>query len=211
MKLSYSATFSGVVLLIASAFTLLMTRPGLRIAGVQLPRFAWLSEQAPIWQLSWWLWLLFVFSWMVLLATFMWRYTPVHRVPTMLQNGLMGIAAILTIIGILVWMNLLPLSVEAPEPTDMVQWVDALALSFIGAGCFMAGIVTAWICVDLVWLEKLTWSWVLPGLIAGIALIPSPFLLPSAVHLMAAGLLWIIWCIALMVRGPEPKPFPELL
>lgn len=211
MKLSYSASFSGIALLLASAFSFLVARQGLRIVGVQLPRYSWLSEQSEFWQLNWWLWLLFVFSWMVLLATFVWRYTPVHRVPTMLQTGLMSIAAVLTIIGMLVWMNLLPLSVEHHEPMYMAQLVDALALSLLGAGCFMGGIVTTWICIDLVWLEKLTWSWVLPGLISGIALIPSPFLLPTSIHLMVAGLFWLIWCITLIARGPEPKPFPELL
>lgn len=209
MRLSYSALFSGICLLAATTYSFTVARQGLRIIAVQLPRYDWVSSQTNLWQLNWWLWLLFVFSWMVLLATFIWRYTPVHRVATMLQTGLMSISAVLTIIAMLVWMNLLPISLDHHEPMYMVQLVDALALSLLGAGCFMAGIVTTWICIDLIWLKKLTLSWVFPGILAGCALIPSPFLLPSSLHLMVAGAFWLIWAILLIARGPEPKPFPE--
>lgn len=211
MRLSYSALFSGLCLVMAAAYSLTVARQGLRLVAVQLPRYDWVSANPNLWQLNWWLWLLFVFSWMVLLATFIWRYTPVHRVATMLQSGLITISAILTIIALLVWMNLLPLALTHPEPADMAQFVDTLALTLLGAGCFMGGIVTTWICLDLIWLKKLTISWLLPGILAGCTLIPSPFLFPSANHILLGGVLWIIWSILLIVRGPEPRPFPELL
>lgn len=209
MKLSYAAAFSSLSLIVAAAFSLLVARPGFRIASVQLPRQVWLADQAGLWHLNWWLWLLFIFSWMTLLATFMWRYTPVHRVTTMLQTGLMSIAAVLTIIGVLIWMNLLPISVTHDEPMYMVHLVDSLAISLLGAGCFMAGITTAWMGIDLWRLGKLSLSWLLPGILAGLALSPSPFLLPQPHNVLLAGVIWLIWCAILLFRGAEPKPFPE--
>ncbi|MEM7130290.1 MAG: hypothetical protein AAF702_28455 [Chloroflexota bacterium] len=211
MKLSQAATFSGGAVLVATLFSTFVARPGLRMNSVFLPRKVWLLEQPELWQIHWWLWLVAIFSWMCLLVTFVWRYTPAHRVATMLQNGLMVISAVLAILGALVWMGTLPRIVMVDDPTIWVQLIDNLALTLLGGGAFMGGVVTLWITVDLLNLRKLTLSWLAPGILAGLALIPSPFLLPSFYHLILAAIFWVIWCIVLIIRRPEPKPFPELL
>ncbi|MBV7332585.1 hypothetical protein KFU94_31030 [Chloroflexi bacterium TSY] len=144
-----------------------------------MPRRGWINENPLAWEIGWWLWMLVVVGWMLFLVTLIWRYSPAHRVPTMLQSGLIIIASVLVVIGILVWMAVLPVAVDLENAVNIVPLIDAFALGAIGAGCLMGGIVTSWICIDLLRLRKLTWSWVVPGLIAGLCMIPSPFLLPQ--------------------------------
>lgn len=211
MKLSIAASFSGGAVLLATLGSLFVASPGLHISTVLLQRKAWLLEQPALWQIHWWLWLLAIFGWMYLLVTFVWRYTPAHRISTMLQVGLMNIAALLSIIGALIWMNILPLVVSLEGSSNWVELIDAMALTLLGSGAFMGGVVTLWITLDLFTLKKLTLSWLWPGILTGLALIPSPFLLPFPFHLVFAAMLWILWCLLLIVRGPEPKPYPEIL
>jgi len=211
MKISYAALFSGLAFLAAALFAAFVARSGWRITGVQLPRQAWLLDNSPMWELGLWLWLVAIFSWMLLLITFMWRYTPAHRVSTMLQSGLMLIAATLAIAGIVIWMGALPRVAAHDDIRATMVLVDGLALSLLGAGCFMGGLVTAWIGIDLVALQKLTWSWTLPGVAAGLLAIPAPFVLPTPHLLIASGLSWLLWCIFLSTRRDEPKPFAEWL
>lgn len=179
MKVSFAAIYSSISLTIASLYTIFVSRAGLKIQGVLLPRRGWINENPLAWEIGWWLWMLVVVGWMLFLVTLIWRYSPAHRVPTMLQSGLIIIASVLVVIGILVWMAVLPVAVDLENAVNIVPLIDAFALGAIGAGCLMGGIVTSWICIDLLRLRKLTWSWVVPGLIAGLCMIPSPFLLPQ--------------------------------
>jgi hypothetical protein len=211
MKISYAAAFSGTIFLIAILFTAFIMRPGLRTTGVLLPRQAWVLESQLMWSVGWWLWLLAIFSWMLLLITFMWRYTPAHRVPTMLQSGLMLIAAVLAIAGVVIWMGALPVAADQIESTGAMLLVDTLAMGLLGAATFMGGLVTAWIGIDLARLKKLTWLWLTPGILAGLFAAPSPFLFPNVYHLLISGALWLIWCLFLATRRNEPKAFAEWL
>ena len=211
MKVSYAAALSGISLLISSLFTLLLSTTGFQINRVLLPRKEWILASSGVWQGGWWLWMLFVFTWMVLLTTLMWRYSPAHRVPTILQSGLVLLSAALSLVGIIVWMTLLPIAVNQADAAATVALVDTLALGLLGAGCFMGGIVTVWICADLLWLKKLTAPWVVPGILAGLCLIPSPFLFPQPYLLAVGGIFWLGWCAFIGTRRKEPRPFPELL
>lgn len=209
MKISYAAAFTTLAFLVATLFSLLVAAPGFRVAS-QLPlRQQWFAAAAALWAVNGWLWLLAIFSWMVLLVTFMWRYTPAHRVATMLQSGLMLIAAVLAIGGVVVWMAVLPTALAAEDAGSVVPVVDALALALSGSGLFMGGLVTAWIGVDLLRLEKVTWPWVAGAIIAGILAAPSPFLLPNVYHLLAGALVWCVWGLFLATRPEEPSPFAE--
>lgn len=209
MKISYAAAFSGLAFLVAILFALFIMRPGLRITGVLLPRQAWILNSPVEWSIGWWLWLVAIFSWMLLLITFMWRYTPAHRVPTMLQSGLMLIAAVLAIAGVVIWMNTLPLAASQADGMNTMMLIDMMAMGLLGAGAFMGGIVTAWIGIDLARLGKLTWAWMMPGILAGALAIPSPFLFPNVYHLFASAFFWLVWCGFLATRRKEPNPFPE--
>lgn len=86
----------------------------------------------------------------------MWRYSPAHRVPTMLQSGLIIISSVLAVVGILVWLAFLPVAVDLENAVNIVPLLDAFALGAIGGGCLMGGIVTSWFCIDLLRLKKLT-------------------------------------------------------
>ncbi|MEM7536520.1 MAG: hypothetical protein AAF639_30330 [Chloroflexota bacterium] len=210
MKLSYAALLSGITALTATLFTILLMRSGLRVQAVLLPRQEWLLDNMGVWAIGWWLWLIVIFGWMVLLVTLMWSYTPAHRVSTMLQSGLMIISAVLLIIGVAVWMNLLPLAINDLNPESMTGLVDMLALSLVNSGLFMGGLVTAWITLDLALLKKLPWLWLAPGIAAGILAAPSPFLVPQWPELLAlSGVCWLVWCVLLITRQEAPARYDE--
>ena len=76
MKIRYAAMLSSLSLLIAGLYTVTVMRDGLRITAVQLPRQVWIIDNAGLWSLGNWLWLLAIFGWMVLLVTLMWSYLP---------------------------------------------------------------------------------------------------------------------------------------
>lgn len=166
----------------------------------------WFGENMNQWTLGGWLWLLAIFAWMTLLVTFMYTYTPVHRVSTNLQSGLMIIAAVLLILGVLVWMSLLPQALS----TDWQEFVNHMALTFLSGGLFMGGGVTAWISIDLAMLRKLPRLWMAPGVLAGLLVVPSPFLFPSTNHLLIALAVFCLWCGMLGIRRTMPAPYPEL-
>jgi hypothetical protein len=210
MKIINAARFAGFVFIATGLITLLGLGPGLdpRLDGGA--RADWFAANGGLWMVGGWLWLLAIFAWMVLLVSFLWSYSPAHRIATMLQSGLMLIAATLAIAGVLVWMNMLPAAVETGG--DLLAFTDGLALTFFGAGLFMGGIVTAWLGMDMRLMDKLPNGWVLPGILAGLLLIPSPFLLPRiTLHLWLALAVFIAWCAILAVQRKQPDAYPEWL
>lgn len=214
MRLAYAAFFSMFTLLIAAIYSGTIISAGMRINSVLLPRKEWILTHSGLWALGWWLWLLVIFGWMLLLVTVMWRYSPAHRVATILQSGLMIISAVLAILGVLTWMNLLPVAMMQPDSQltpSLVALVDAWATSLVAAGCLMGGGVTAWMGIDLVRLRKLTLPWLAPAIIAGLLLVPAPFYLPNPYPLMVAAAMWIGWCLFLVTRRADPPAFPEIL
>jgi len=216
MKLAYAALLSMSTILIAALYSGMIISAGLRINSVLLPRKEWILTNNGQWVLGWWLWLFAIFCWMVLLATLMWRYSPVHRVATMLQSGLMIVSAVLAIIGVLTWMNLLPVVMMQPDDSGQliptyVALVDTFATSLLAAGCLMGGGVTAWIGLDLLRLQKLPSTWLAPAIIAGLLIVPAPFFLPNPYPLIVAATVWVGWCLFVATRRAEPPAFPEIL
>jgi hypothetical protein len=211
MKIQVAATLSAIACLSASLYTFLVMRPGVRILGVQIQRYFWVSESSGAWALGWWLWLISIFCWMLLMVTLAWSYIPAHRVPSMLQSGLMIIAATLGIGGIVVWMNALPLAAALENAHAIAPLVDAVSLGLMGSGLFMGGIVTAWMGFDLWRLNILPFRWVLPMMVAGLSALPSPFLFPQATHLIVGLTIWLGWCVFLATRHQFPLSFKEWL
>lgn len=209
MKVPYAARFTALIFVITVALTLLLLRPGLRVAGVQFPRQGWLLENPLLWQVGGWLWLVTIFGWMWLLTALAWSYLPAHRVAAMLQSGLTLIGAILAIAGVITWMSALPAAVAQPTAGPFISLVDGLALGLLGGGAFMVGIVTTWIGLELWQQRVLARPWVMLGILAGLFTIPSPFLLPWFYHLLPAALCWSLWCLYLAVLPRLPSPFAE--
>lgn len=205
MRVIRAARFAGLAALLALALGGTVLQPGLAVAEAWEPRQAWLQRHGLRWMGGGWLGLVAVFAWMVFLVALMHHYVPAHRIATHLQMGLMLMGALLLVVGILVWMGVLP----AVEDGATVLLVDRLALTLMGGGLFMAGAVTAWIGLDLGRLQKLPWRWLWPGILAGLATTPSPFLLPGGAHLTVALALWIVWCGVFAFRRRLPPPFPE--
>ena len=211
MKIRYAAALSGLTLLIAVIYSVTHMSSGLSVAGEQTSRLAWLTENSSLWTVGVWLWLLAVFGWMVLLVTLSWNYLPGFRVASMLQSGLMIIAAVLAIIGLVTWMGLLPTISTQGGFDDSIALVDAFVMGMFGSALFMGGAVTAWIGIDLAQIKTLSYIWVGPAIIAGLLAVPSPFLLPVPWLLFAAATLWIAWCIFLFSRQSMPNAFAEML
>lgn len=211
MKIINAARFSGTVFLIAGLYAFFLTNGGMRSTASVLDRQAWLDANGLIWMVGGWLWLLAIFTWMVLLVAFMWSYLPGHRIPTMLQSGLMVISATLAIIGVIVWMNMLPFVAGRVDAENFVPIVDQLAFTFMGAGLFMGGAVTIWISYSLQSEQFFPRSWTIPGIIAGICFLPSPFLLPHPQLIIYGLIAWVLWCAFLGTRREMPNAFSEWL
>lgn len=187
-------------------FALFVLGEPLNVAGEWLGRSSWLAANAIPWMTGGWLALGSIFTWMMLLVTLIHRYLPAHRVVTMLQSGLMIISALLLIAGVIVWMNLLPRA----EDAAWAAFVDGLALTFLGAGLFMGGVVTSWIAYDLGRYNFLSWPWVAPGIASGLVALPAPFLLPNRIVVMTAVTLFFVWTLFFAVRRSVPSAFPEM-
>lgn len=209
MKIRYAAMFSGLSLLIAGTYTATVLHKGMRIATVLLPRQVWIIDNPGLWTLGCWLWLLALFGWMVLVVTQMWSYLPAHRVASLLESGLVIIAAVLGISGIVFWMVLLPHTASLDEAYWLMPLVDSVVLGLLGAALLMGGAVTAWIGWDLSRVEALTWPWGVPPLVAGLLAVPSPFVLPMPWLLVLAGVIWIGWCLFLFSRSEVPNAYSE--
>lgn len=209
MKLRFAAAFSSATVLIALLSSVLMLRPALRIVGVHFPRQAWIMDHPTLWMVGAWLWMLAIFGWMLLHVVLAWSYLPGHRVPTMLQGGFLTIAAVLGIAGVAIWMNALPWAMAQPDAAQWSALVDSIALALMGAALFMGGIVTAWQATDLSRLNYLPVTWTAPLALSGIAVAPSPFLLPGGWHIAAGAVLWIGWCLFLATRPAIPSAYTE--
>ena len=216
MKLIRAARFAGITALAAGIYTILVLKPVyLRlIDGPQQQN--WFGEVLPRWALGGWIGLLFILAWMTLLVTFMYSYSPVHRVSTVMQSGLIIIAAVLLILCVLVGMNRFELAAigdgggKLPD-APVAYWQEPgiqIALTFLKAGLLMGGAVTAWISIDLALLGKLPAMWMAPGAIAGVLVTPAPFLPPSTGQLLIALAAFCIWCLTLGVRRSLPDSYP---
>lgn len=209
MLIPYTARFTFVIFLVSVLFSLFIIQPGLRIAGVLMPRQAFIIEHTLLWKMGWWLWLAAIFSWMLLLVALLWSYLPAHRVATMLVTGVTLMAATLAIVGVIVWMAILPIAVTTVNANEMTPMVDAFALGLIGAGCFMGGTATAWICFDLFQQRLLPGGWILFGFFAGLCALPTPLLLPTPYALFCAWICWLIWSLFLAMHRRLPRPLVE--
>ncbi|MYH60876.1 MAG: hypothetical protein F4148_03630 [Caldilineaceae bacterium SB0675_bin_29] len=216
MRLIRAARFAGVAALAAGIYSLLVLRP-VYLESVQTPHPQAAAEESYWqWELGGWLWLLTIFSWMILLAAMKHYYSPVHRISTNTQSGLTVISATLLIVGVLVGMNRFGLRgiLYGNSPVETVaavgDFVDYVALTILAAGLLMGGCVTTWICVDLVILNKLPVTWMVPGAVAGVLSFFSPILLPEIRHLLVALLAYCVWCIVLGMRYSLPAAYLDL-
>ncbi len=209
MKIPYSARFASVAFLAAALYTWLQMQPGLSALSNISTRQTWVLNHAVQWGLGWWLWLSAIFSWMVLLVALSWSYLPAHRVAGTLQSGLMLIAAVLAIAGIIVWMDVLPIVLAQAELVNLLTPViDAVALALLGSGCIMGGATTAWIAFDLLQQHVLSRVWLLLGIISGVCAFLAPFLLFNLYLLLIGLICWLTWCLWLATRRHLPSPFP---
>src|SRR5215204_2183672 len=109
MNIPYAARFASVAFLVAALYTWLQMPPTLYTISDLSVRQTWVLNHGFQWSLGWWLWLIAIFSWMVVLVVLSWSYLPAHRVAGTLQSGLMLIAAVLAIAAITIWMHVLPI------------------------------------------------------------------------------------------------------
>lgn len=211
MKIPTAARYNVVIFLAILGTTPLLLLPGLRMVGVQFIRQAWILEHPISWMFGWWLWLMAIFGWMWLLIALAWTYLPAHRIATMLQSGLMLIGTVLLIIGVIVWMGVLPVVAPQQDATVWIVLLDAFALNLLGGGCLMGGLATAWIGYDLYQQQVLRRAWVLLCVVAGLTVLPSPFLFPAGFpyHLLLGFICWLLWSIYLSFSPQLPSPFAE--
>ena len=216
MRLIRAARFAGAAALVAGIYSLIVLRP-VYFQSLQTQHSQAAAEVITWqWEMGGWLWLLTIFSWMILLAAMKHYYSPVHRISTSTQSGLTVISATLLIVGVLVGMNRLGLKgiLEGDGPVESIaavgEFVDYIALTILAAGLLMGGGVTTWICVDMVILNKLPFSWMVPGAIAGVLSFLSPILLPEIRQLLVALLAYCAWCLVLGMRNTLPAAYPDL-
>ena len=215
MKLIRAARLAGIAALAAAIYSLLVLRP-IYLKSVQVHEASRLAEDSLWqWRLGGWLWLLAIFTWMILLVALKHYYSPVHRISSMLQSGLVVVASTLLIISVLGGMNLFGLTriLGGGHPVARLDiylnLVEHFALTFLGAGLLMGGGVMTWICIDLVILDKLPTSWMVPGAVAGVLSLLSPFVLPVLMHLLVAVLAYCAWCSILGLRVSLPAAYPD--
>lgn len=209
MKVQQAARFNAVFWPAMLFYTIVTMAPGLRITGVHFPRQGWIVDNSFFWTAGCWFWLLAIFGWMWLLMALAWSYLPAYRLASMLQSGIMIIAATLAISGVTVWLALLPPVMRQESATMLAPLVDALALGLIGGGAFMGGIVTVWIGLDLYQQGVLARGWLMLCALAGLCAVPTPFLLPFGYLLAVAALAWWGWALYLAFRPRLPSPYAE--
>ena len=216
MKVIRAARFAAAAALAAGLYSLLAMRPIYLQSVQELPQNQLAEENLLQWGLGGWLWLLAILAWMIFLAALMHSYSPVHRISSILQTGLLAISATLLILGVLVGMNRFELAQIGNGGNELTaslaMWralFDQFALTILGAGLAMGGGLTAWLCVDLVLLGKLPRRWMAPGAVAGILALPSPLLLPESRPLLIALAAYCLWCLVLAIRTSLPAAYPE--
>lgn len=210
MKIPYAARFATAAFLTAALYTWFQLRPGLPAPDAFPMRQAWMLNHQAQWNLGWWLWLLAIFSWMMLLTVLTWSYLPAHRWAGMLQSGLMVIAAVLAILGVTIWMAVLPLALaQGSAAAPLIPLVDGLAVALLNAGCFMGGAATAWVAVDLIRQGGLARLWLWLAVLAGLCLLPLPFLPLHPALLSASLCYWLLWCFWLSAHRRLPGAFSE--
>jgi len=211
MKIQIAARVNVIVWIALCLVTALWLLPGVRLVGVQFVRQGWILDHPTLWTAGWWVWLLAIFCWMWLLITLSWTYLPGHRVASMLQSGLLIMGALMLLIGVIVWMGLLPVVLGGEDAETLIRLVDMFALSLLGAGSFMGGIVTTWVALDLYRQRVLARPWLVFCLLAGLSMIPSPFLFPLLFpyHLLLAAACWLCWSSYLALLPQLPAPFSE--
>jgi hypothetical protein len=217
MKIPYAARFTVTLFAVAALYTWLQMQPGLtfleRGAGDFGVRASWLADNALTWRMGWWLWLVAIFSWMLLLVVLGWSYLPAHRVAGALQSGLMIIAAVLTIAGINGWMGVLPVAVSQEVVSQenhapFAALVEAFARTLVASGVMMGGITTAWIALDL-WRGRL-----LPPLLllllgaSGVCAALAGFFLLERILMVGALAGWLAATGWLSTQRRLPPPFP---
>lgn len=208
MQVPYAARFATIAFLVAAVYAGWQLRPALHTANGIATDQSWMLDHTGQWMIGGWLWLLALFSWMVLLTALAWGYLPAHRIAGGLQSGLMIIAAVLVVAGIGVWMNVLPAALgRAEQAPGILPFVDALALSFLSSGCFMGGAATAWIAWDLMRERVLPRSWLLLAFLSGLGVLLDSLLRFHLYLLLASLSGWIIWCSWLSVQPRLPRPF----
>ncbi len=217
MKLIYAARFAGVTFLIAGIYSTSVLQPiyKLMIDGQQ--QSSWLVEVMPRWSFGGWLLLLSILAWMTLLVTLMYSYSPVHRVSTTMQSGLIVIAALLLILGILMGLTRLEVlaagnggpNLLATTPLG-VSLLENTAVAVLRAGLLMGGGVSAWIGIDLARLKKLPPLVLAPEIIAGVVMVPAPFTGLATWQLLIALAGFLVFCLVLGARRTLPAAFPPL-
>ncbi|MBW7883049.1 MAG: hypothetical protein H3C34_10500 [Caldilineaceae bacterium] len=210
MKTPLAARLSALLTVVVTLYAVTVMRPGLRLVGVLFIRQGWLLDNPALWQLGLWLWMVAIFCWMWVLISLLWHYLPAHRISTMLESGLILIGATLSITGTIAWMGALPAALPLTTASELMPIVDGLALGLLGGGCLMSGIATAWVAADLMRLAPLPRRWTAFGLVAGLLMAPTPFLLPFPWHLLVAAAAWTLWCAFLGARRRLPSAYPEL-
>lgn len=216
MKLIRAARIAGITAFAAGIYSLLVLRPVYLQTAQMQPTQELAKESLWQWGLGGWLWLLAIFAWMVLLVALKHDYTPVHRISSTIQSGLVVIAATLLVIGVLAGMNRFGLteflsggnSVETFTIYGLL--VEQVAFTILEAGLLMGGGATTWVCIDLVVLNKLPTLWMVPGAVAGFLGLLSPLLLPELRHLLIALLAYCVWCLLLGLRNSLPAAYPDL-
>lgn len=211
MKIINAARLSGILFLIAGLLSLFIPPPGLNFTVPVQARQELMLYSGTFWTVIWWFWLAAIFSWMLVLVAFMWSYLPAHRISTMLQMGLMIMGATLTMAGVVVWMKILPFALAQENAASLAPLVDMFALAFLVAGIFMGGVVTAWIAYTLSREKVIPTWWVAPGLIAGLLITPTPFIMPQIYPLVGGWAAWLVWCVFLGARREMPNAFSEWL
>lgn len=209
MNLQHAARLNALLWPITFCFTLFYMRPGLRIAGVHFPRQGWVVEHPLLWSGGGWLWLVTILAWLWILGGLAWRSLPHWRFATIVQMGLLLIATMLTLSGVIVWMAMLPPAMRQPTAPTLAPLVDALALGLIGVGAGVGGAVAGWIGVELDPQRGLPRGWRWLYIVGGLCALPTPFLLPFPYLLLVAALCWWIGALVLTVWPRQPKALGE--
>ncbi len=207
MKILIAARFALLLYLVAPIFTYWQLSAGIQVSSIQFRRLIWILEHPLGWSVGWWLWMIAIFVWMWLLVALLWAYLPTHRIQSMVQSSLLVIAAVLAILGVIGWSQLLPVLAAQKEVSGLLILLDTGVLGIFGAALLMAGAVTAWIGFDLLRQRHFANLWVAFLIATGLLMLPSSFLLPRNQHLLAALACWLVWCGYLATRRHLPNPF----